>query len=347
MRCGLAAKAGGVAGLDSRGSPEPFEEDAMKSAIVRAYGTAPSYGEFEEPVAGEGELLVRVSAAGLHPIVKSLANGTHYGSTGVFPFVPGVDGVGRLEDGSRVYFGAMRSPFGTMAERSVTKRSVCVTVPDGVDDVTAAALANPGMSSRAALQFRAKFAAGESVLILGATGSAGHLAVQIAKRMGARRVIAAGRNAAALERAKELGADVTISLEQEPEALVKAFQREIAEGGLDVVLDYLWGAPAESVLAAIAQKGLSHSSPRIRYVQVGNSAGPTISLTAATLRSSGLELLGSGFGSASMEQIFTAVAELMKEAAVKPFVMEVATAPLREVESRWGSRDGARIVFQP
>ena len=129
--------------------------------------------------------------------------------------------------------------------------------------------------------------------------------------------------------------------------LVEAFRQTIA-GGIDVALDYLWGQPAEILLEAIGQKGLSHAAPRIRYVQIGNSAGPTINLAAATLRSSGLELLGSGFGSASLEQILQAVGELFKEAAKKPFENAVKTVPLREVESLWNSREEAvRLVFEP
>jgi NADPH:quinone reductase-like Zn-dependent oxidoreductase len=320
----------------------------MNAAVVRSYGVPPSYTTFEEPVAGEGEVLVTATAAGLHPIVKGLASGTHYGSTGILPFVPGVDGVGRLPDGRRVYFGIVRPPFGSFAEKTVTGVTLFVELPDGLSDEAAAGLANPGMSSWAALTARAKFVAGESVLILGATGSAGRLAVQIAKRMGARRVVAAGRNPAALEKLRELGADVVISLEQERDALVAAFRREIVGDGVDVVLDYLWGAPAEAVLAAIAQKGLSKSAPRIRFVQIGSSAGPTISLDGATLRSSGLELLGSGFGSASLTQLFAAIGEMFKEAATKPFVNEVKTVPLRDVEALWATKgEAVRLVFQP
>jgi NADPH:quinone reductase-like Zn-dependent oxidoreductase len=320
----------------------------MNAAVVRSYEEPPSYTTFEDPVAADGEVVVMVTAAGLHPIVKSLANGTHYGSTGVFPFVPGVDGVGRLGDGRRVYFGVGRPPFGSFAEKTVTRAAMCVALPEGLPDEAAAGLANPGMSSWAALKARAKFVAGESVLILGATGSAGQLAVQIARRMGARRVVAAGRNPAALEKLKALGADETISLELGRDEQVAAFRKEIVGDGVDVVLDYLWGAPAEAVLAAIAQKGLSHAAPRIRFVQIGNSAGPTISLAGATLRSSGVELLGSGFGSASLTEILAAVGELFQEAAKVPFVNSVRTVALSDVASLWTAQEeGVRFVFRP
>src|SRR5580692_7037259 len=198
----------------------------MHAAVVRAFDAPPTYTTFVDPVAEAGELPVTVTAAGLHPIVKSLANGTHYGSSGELPFIPGVDGVGRLEDGTRVLFGVARSPYGTFAERALAANWMCIPLPEGLDDATAAGIANPAMSSWVALTARAKFAAGESVLILGATGVAGQLAVQIAKRLGARRVIAAGRNPLALGGLKYLGADAVVSLDQEHDALVKALRSE-------------------------------------------------------------------------------------------------------------------------
>ncbi len=320
----------------------------MNAAVVQSFNDPPSYTTFKEPVAAEGEKLVSVSAAGLHPIVKALAKGTHYGSSGEFPFVAGVDGVGKLEDGTRVYFGIARSPFGTFSERALAASWMCLPLPEGVDDVTAAGIANPAMSSWAALIARAKFVAGESVLILGATGVAGQLAVQVAKRLGARRVIAAGRNPQALVKLKELGADAVISLDQDQSSLVSAFRTELAESGVDIVLDYLWGAPAERVLEAISQKGLRKAAARIRFVQIGESAGKAISLTAATLRSSGLELLGSGFGSASLDQIKQALVEFFQIAAKQPFQFRTKAAPLRDVEALWNNtEEGTRLVFQP
>src|SRR5882757_4402620 len=306
----------------------------MYAAVVNAFDAPPRYTTFADPAAAEGEKLVNVSAAGLHPIVRALAKGIHYGSSGELPFIAGIDGVGKLEDGTRVFFGIARSPFGTFAERALAASWMCLPLPDAVDDVTAAGIANPAMSSWAALTARAKFVAGESVLILGATGVAGQLAVQVAKRLGARRIIAAGRNPQALEKLKSLGADAVISLEQDQTSLVAAFRTEI-EAGVDVVLDYLWGRPAELVLQAISQKGLRKAGARIRFIQIGESAGKTISLPAATLRSSGLELLGSGFGSASLDQIRQPLAEFFQVAAKEPFQFHTKAVPLAEVETLW------------
>jgi len=225
---------------------------------------------------------------------------------------------------------------------------MCLPLPDAIDDATAAGIANPAMSSWAALTARAKFVAGESVLILGATGVAGQLAIQIAKRLGARRVIAAGRNSQALEKLQALGADAVISLNQDQPSLISAFRTELADSGIDIVLDYLWGSPAESVLQAITQKGLRKATARIRFIQIGESAGRTISLPASTLRSSGLELLGSGFGSASLDQIRESLADFFQAAAKQPFHFQTRCARLRDVETLWNNHEeGTRLVFQP
>ena len=328
----------------------------MNAAVVRSFDAPPIYTTFDDPVPNPdaGEVLVDVTAAALHRIVKSLANGTHYGSAGVLPFVPGVDGVGRLQSsfgqlpaGTRVLFGSARAPFGTFAEQSLANAPMLIPVPDALPDATAAAIANPAMSSSVALM-RAQFQPGESALILGATGVSGQLAVQIAKSRGARRVVATGRNPQALAELTTLGADATISLDQSPEALIAALRNEIATHGVDIVLDYLWGPPAEAFLDAIAQKGLSHAAPRIRYIQIGNMAGPTITLPAATLRSSGLELLGSGFGSASLDQIRQAIIAFFDHIATNPLHFALKTAPLSEVTTLWNTDDqGVRLVFQP
>ena len=318
----------------------------MNAAVVHAFDVPPRYATFADPLAADGETLVNVTAAALHPIVKALANGTHYGSTGELPFIPGVDGVGRLADGSHVYFGSARPPFGSFAERALATNRMIVPLPGGLDDATAAGIANPAMSSWVALSARAKVVAGESVLILGATGVAGQLAVQIAKRRGARRVVAVGRNPQALAQLTSLGADAVISLDQDRDSLVAAFRREF-EAGVDIVLDYLWGSPAEAVLGALSQKGLHHAASRVRFVQIGNSAGATISLPAAILRSSGLELIGSGFGSASLDQIRQAIAEFFALTAKEPVHFGIKTAPLRDVEARWDAPEPAvRLVFQ-
>src|SRR5271168_2131337 len=160
----------------------------MKAAVVLGAGQTPVYGEFSEPEPSAGEARVAVTAAAMSQVVKSRASGSHYSSSGEFPFVVGIDGVGRLGDGGRVYFVFPRAPYGSMAERTVVPRARCLAVPDALDDLTAAAIANPGMSSWAAYVERAKLKAGETALVNGATGTAGRLAVQIARHLGAAKV---------------------------------------------------------------------------------------------------------------------------------------------------------------
>ncbi|HEX4155967.1 MAG TPA: zinc-binding alcohol dehydrogenase family protein [Acidobacteriaceae bacterium] len=328
----------------------------MNAALTESFQSPPRYTQFDDPVPQQGEQPVRVLAAGLHRIVKALASGSHYSSTGALPFIPGIDGIGRLDDGRRIYFGGVRAPFGTFAERALASPHFIIPLPDSIPDATAAALANPAMSSWVALSSRAHFTAGESVLILGATGTSGQLAVQIARRRGARRVIAAGRNPAALEKTKSLGADATISLDQPHDDLVAAFRNEITGAGVDIVLDYVWGPPAETLLQAIAQKGPQKgaqkggkpASPRIRFIQIGATAGADIKLPAATLRSTNIELLGSGFGSASLPEILAGIKDFFEEAGRNPFDIAVRPVPLRDVESAWNQPEtGERIVFIP
>lgn len=317
----------------------------MKAAVVSNFEKAPAYAAFRDPVAESGEVLVRVNAAALSRLVRGQASGQHYSSGTNLPFVPGVDGVGRLPDGSRVYFAFPKAPFGSMAELTAVKRSFCVALPDDLEDVTAAGTANPGMSSWVALMERAKFVAGETVLINGATGVSGRLAIQIAKYLGARFVIATGRNAASVEELPSLGADAVIALDQPAERLTEMFRRTINESGVNVILDYLWGPSAESLMAAVVGHASGEQAPRIRYVQIGSMAGPTIAMPAEALRSSGLELMGSGVGSVSNEALVRNIGEMMK--AIVPGGLRVQTdaVPLVQVESAWNGKTADRVVF--
>ena len=314
----------------------------MQAAVVSVLGQDPRYQSFPDPVEADGEAIIQVRAAGLHPIVKALASGSHYASGTEVPFVPGVDGVGLLDDGSRAYFGFARKPWGTMSERTVVPRSMCIPLPDGLDDVQTAAIANPGMSAWMSLKERAGLAAGETVLVLGATGVAGQLAIQVARHLGAKRVIGVGRHVEAIASAE---VDATIALGQPDEAVRDAFAAEAASG-IDVVIDYLWGRPTELLLEALAKGFKASATHRTRLVEVGDSAGKTISLPGGTLRSIDLTLLGSGFGSARLDRIFAAIPVLFSMAAAGKLKIAVEPLPLAEVEATWSRVEkGRRIVF--
>jgi NADPH:quinone reductase-like Zn-dependent oxidoreductase len=316
----------------------------MNAAVVESFGKPPRYATFREPGADAGGELVEVRAAALSNLVKGQASGRHYSSGGELPFVPGYDGVGTLPDGRRVYFFGPLAPFGAMAEWSVAPASQTMLLPDEVDDVTAAALGNPGLASWGALLGRARLQAGESVLVNGATGVAGQQAIQVAKYLGARRVIATGRDEAVLEKLRELGADETIRLHQPREVLVQAFRAALA--GVDVVLDYVWGPSAECILEAAKGHGAPEGERRIRYVQIGAIGGDPISVKGEWLRSSGLELMGSGLGSLSAGAIMESLQAMYEAAASTGLKIETEAVPLAEVETAWHrAESGRRMVF--
>jgi NADPH:quinone reductase-like Zn-dependent oxidoreductase len=315
----------------------------MKAAVVQILGQAPKYQEFAEPVAGDNEVLINVRAAGLHPIVKAIASGAHYSATGQVPMVAGLDGVGTRPDGARVYFGSSRKPWGTMAELCAAPASMCLPLPDGISDVQAAAIANPGMSAWLSLKERGELKPGETVLILGATGVAGQLAIQAARHLGAKRIIAAGRNVNAI--ASE-NVDAIVAL-GEPEGAVREALIAEAKNGIDVVIDYLWGRPTELVLDALAKTFKPSSTKSTRLVEVGESAGKTITLPGAVLRSVDLKLLGSGFGSVPLDTILAAIPTLFEMAAAGKLHVDVEPVPLADVETAWSRVEkGRRIVFQ-
>ena len=314
----------------------------MKAAVIDSLERGPRFGDFDEPVLAGGETLVEVTAAGLHPIVRMLASGEHYGSQGMLPMIPGIDGTGRSADGTRVYFGGVRAPYGPMAQRAAAP--FVLPLPDGLDEVTAAAIINPGNGAWLALTRQAALQPGETILVLGATGVSGRIAVALATRMGAGRVIAAGRNQAILGR---LDATATVTLGGPDDAA--ALAASAGPDGIHVIIDYLWGQPTEAAIAAISRRGLAHSAPRVRLVEVGQMASPVICLPADVLRSSGLEILGSGPGTIPLAEIIAAIPEFMAIAATGDLPIDIDEMPLAEVEAAWHrpSGGGRRIVLRP
>ena len=314
----------------------------MKAALVRNPGDTPAYADFRDPVPSGGAVVVSVTASALSHVTRSRAAGTHYSAAGDFPFVPGIDGVGRLPDGRRVYFLMPEAPFGGMAERVLVDPAHCIVLPDALDDVTAAALAVPGMSSWVALTERASFVAGETVLVNGATGASGRLAVQVAKHLGAGKIIATGRNPKALAELSSLGADIVIPLIEDADALEAAFL-PLFRDRVDVVLDYLWGTSAERLLVAAAKAG--EETVPIRFVQIGSVSARNISLPSAVLRATALQLLGSGTGSVPPARIIHAIGQLLQAAVPAGLRIATRAVPLAQIAEAWAGEGGARTVF--
>jgi NADPH2:quinone reductase len=318
----------------------------VNAAVLHALGKLPRFEQFPEPVWAEGEVVVRVCAAALKPVDKQMAAGTHYASFRELPVVCGLDGVGHLEDGSRVFFAGPRRPYGAMAERTVVRRAQCFAVPDSLSDDIAAALPNPGVSAWLTLKERAKLAPGETVLILGATGVTGKLAVQIAKILGAGRVIAAGRNEKVLNSLLELGADATIQPDMSGEELTKVFAREASDNGFQVVIDYLWGPPTEALLAALTRNEFAAIGRETRLVQVGESAGAAISLPAAVLRSAPLTIMGTA-GVPAPEILMDALQQVLAYGASGKLRIDTERVPLIDIESAWQREGRSRLVVIP
>ena len=321
----------------------------MKAAVLHKLGDTPRFEDFVDPQAVQGEALIQVKAASMKNSDKMMASGAHYDSHTELPVVCGNDGVGLLEDGTRVFCGGPRPPFGMMAERTIVSRLRCMPVPDDVSDEVAAALPNPALSSWLPLIWRAEMKQGQTVLILGATGVAGKLAVQIAKHLGAGKVVAAGRNRDVLESLPELGADATISLGLPDAKLRDVFLQESKSSHFDIVLDYLWGHPTEVLLDALTGHDTVAVSSRVRLIEIGEMAGATVQLTAAALRSSSVEIYGSGGGGiVPVQAIFEAIPQVWSLAAQGKLRIDIDKVPLADVGKVWRQDSkGRRVVLVP
>ncbi|MFF3026565.1 zinc-binding alcohol dehydrogenase family protein [Microbacterium sp. NPDC057944] len=314
------------------------------AAVVTSFDEPPHYLPFDLPEPKEGEVVVDVLAAGLHPRVRSGASGAHYTSTGALPFIPGVDGVGRRADGALVYFAVDDTRHGTMATKAVIDQRHTIALPDGADAVRIAAAMNPAMSSWVALRRRVAWTPGASVLVLGATGNAGAMAVQVAKLLGAGEVVAAGRDRGRLALVGEAGADRTIALDD------ASADAELADAArdVDVVLDYLWGAPTERAIRAVLTARTDRSRP-LDWVEIGSVAGPDITLPSAALRSAHLRLIGSGQGSIGPREYLAELPSLVDAIGDGRISVQTRTARLTDVESVWSEPEapGIRTVLVP
>jgi NADPH:quinone reductase-like Zn-dependent oxidoreductase len=307
-------------------------------ALVSYFKESPEWTDFTDPKAESDEIIVNVSAVALTNLVKSQSDGTHYSVKGdSVPFVPGTEGVGRTEEGQRVFFFSKRKPFGAMGEKTVVKKEFLISVPDDLDDVLAASISNPAMSSWAALTMRAFIKPGETVLINGATGVAGQMAIRIAKHLGAGQVIVTGRSEDDLNNLISLGADEALTLGEDFNRHITAAAKKIS-----IVLDYLWGPSAESIISAI---GETHSDRVIRYVQIGSIAGSTINMPAFPLRSSGLVMTGTGLGSLADIDLLKAIGEALQVAKKINLTANATPVPMSEAEKVWTQQRRDRIVF--
>ena len=319
----------------------------MNAAVVTSFGEPPHYQPFEVPQpAGAEEILVDVLAVGLHPRVRSGAAGAHYTSTGTLPMIPGIDGVGQRPDGRRLYFAADDDVIGTMADKAVVDLRRAVDLPGDVDVAKIAAAMNPAMSSWVALRRRVPLRPGQGVLVLGATGNAGTMAVQVARRLGAGRVVGAGRDPERLSALRSLGADEVVALTGDQAATDAALGR--AAGEVDIVLDYLWSTPARRAMMALLG-ARSDRSRAVDWIQIGAVAGPDIELPSVALRSANLRLLGTGQGAVSPAAYRAELPALVQEIKAGTITVTPNMVPLADVEAAWTRPQppGGRTVLVP
>ena len=313
----------------------------MKAAVVTSFDKPPRYADFAEPVPrGPEEMLVDVLAVGLHHLTRGRASAAHYSSAVALPLVAGVDGVGRGSDGKLRYFVQGPAQMGTMADRTVIEADHSIELPHGCDPVAVAAAMNPGMSAWLALRCRVPFREGQKVLILGATGSSGSMAVQIARYLSAGQIIAAGRDERKLARLPALGATETVSL-GDPQLAALASEA-------DVVLDYVWGEGSVRLMESLLKQRPDRSRS-LTWVQIGSMGGDVAAIPGALLRSANFQIVGSGHGSVSMRDILRELPALVKEIASGTLRIDAKAIPLSQVEQVWAAsvRASERIVLTP
>jgi NADPH2:quinone reductase len=301
----------------------------MHAAVLHEHGATPVYEEFEEPVAGDGQAVVEVAVAGVNPVDVRKAAGTFVSGPPPLPSVVGSEGVGRIAgDGRRVYFDAPVAPFGAFAERVLVRAEDPIELPDAIDDGVAVALGIAGLAAWLPLAWRVQLRPGETVLVLGATGVVGQIAVQAARLLGAGRVVAAGRDRAMLARAAQLGADAIVDMTTVAagDELTAAF-REAAGGDVDVVHDPLWGTPAAAALEALGVGG--------RLVQLGQSAGAEATLSSASIRGRQLDIRGYLNFLVPADVRRDAYRTLVEHAVGGRIAVEGERVPLADVADAW------------
>lgn len=320
----------------------------MGAAVVDRLGSAPSFREIDRPTAGPDQVLIQVGAAGLNPIDLRIASGTFYGGAPEVPYIPGSEGVGVVVgdsspvQGERVRFETSRGSSGALAEWAVAEARTCLTLPEELPTATAAGLGVAGIAAWIALVDKVQLKAGESVLILGATGTVGQLAVQIARLLGAGRIVAAGRDPGALAKTLDLGADAVVTIAEQTRELLQQEFLDAAGGPVNVVFDPVWGPPLEAAAGATAQSA--------RIIHLGESAGSEATLSSAIVRGRQLTIIGHASPQTPWDIRARAFGEVADHTAAGRIRLEVEEMPLSAISSAWqlqATSPHAKLVLIP
>lgn len=297
----------------------------MRAAVISELGRPPEIADRPEP---SGEAIYEVSAVALNPLDINVGAGRYFAGHPEFPYVPGCEGVGRAPDGTRVYLfsdGLGLARDGLLAERGAAPAGLGIPLPPEVSDEVAAACGIAGMAGWMSVAWRAPVRTDDRVLVLGATSTVGLVATQAAKLLGAERIVAVGRNPERLQRAAELGADVTVSLEEDD--LASAFKEAAGGDGPTHIVDTLWGPPAAAAIQS--------ASPGYRVVQLGQSAAAEASLTSAAIRGKMGEIYGYTDFAVAASTFREQYLRLVSHAAAGEIVFDIETYPFERVAEAW------------
>jgi NADPH:quinone reductase len=319
----------------------------MRAATIIRCGQPPVVVERPFTPGGDGVVTVTVTAAPITPLDVLCASGTSYFGAPAVPYIPGVQGVGTLDDGTAVWFptdAGMRPGDGSMAEQVAVPAATVVRLPAGADHRLIAALGLSAVAAWQALTWRGELRPGEQVIILGGGGIVGQAAIQLARLAGARRVIAVCRSTAARERAARLGADAVVALHDTDDVATLAGRLQgVTDGPVDLVLDPLFGIPAVAALRTLRRGG--------RLVNLGSAAGEVAPLESATLRSGALRVLGYTNNELSAEEKGATMRYLAEHATAGRLVVDHDPVPLADIGTAWTAQaDGRaprRLVVVP
>ncbi|HEX5157965.1 MAG TPA: zinc-binding dehydrogenase [Ktedonobacterales bacterium] len=311
-------------------------DSEMAAAVIHQHGVPPEHRRYAVPRRGAGQALVRVTAAPISPLDLLCATGRSYFGPPQLPYIPGVQGVGAVVEaeefapGQRVWFSCdagMKPGDGSMANYCVAEESALLALPDGVDDDLVAALGLSAIAAWMSLTWRGKLQPGEQVLVLGASGAVGQVAVQAARLLGAGRVIAASRDQAALARALTRGADATVDLTGDDVDDIYRRIMAACDGPLHLVIDPVWGLPAEAAARALGYEG--------RLVNFGSASGPTARFDSATIRSRMHNIIGYTNNALTPEQKAEALSAVLAHAAAGRCTVDHETMPLERAGEAW------------
>ncbi len=308
----------------------------MPAAVLRKHAVPPEYLQWPVPRRKAGQALIHVLAAPISPLDLLCASGKSYFGEPQLPYIPGTQGVGIvmeadvLAPGQRVWFSCdagMKPGDGSMAQYCLIEEESALALPAEIESDLAAALGLSAIAAWMALTWRGRLQPGEQVLVLGASGAVGQVAVQAARLLGAGRVIAASRDKEGRALALSRGADAAVDLSGSDVDEISRRIEAACDGPLHLVIDPVWGLPAEAAARTLASEG--------RFVNIGSAVGASARFESAIVRSRLHNILGYTNNALSHEQKAQALMQILAHAAAGRCTIERESVPLAKVAEAW------------